>query len=149
MARVAFAEDVKVSAALKLYGPRKQSQAGWIDQASAFYTNLLSDEKLLRKMSLYGYSAPKLRAEESLLEALHAKIQLQAKETGEAQTATRERDKKIKELDSYVSNLRAIAKVAFYDSPQELEKLGILARGAPRRKKAAAENQAAAKGGAT
>jgi hypothetical protein len=37
-----------------------------------------------------------------------------------------------------VSNLRAIAKVAFYDSPQELEKLGIVTRGAARRKRAVA-----------
>jgi len=129
VARVAFADDAKVSAALKLYGPRKQSQAGWLDQTSAFYANLQSDEKLLRKMSQYGYSAQKIREEETLLEALHAKIQLRAKGTGQAQTATRERDRKIKELDSYVSNLRAIARVAFYESPQELEKPDPAARG--------------------
>jgi hypothetical protein len=138
VARVAFAEDAKVSAALRLYGPRKQSQDGWLDQASSFYANLESDPGLLGKMAKFGYSAQKLKAEAGLLEALHKKIQLQAKETGEAQTATMERDRKVKELDGYVSDLRAIAKVAFYESPQELEKLGIMARSAPRRKKAEA-----------
>jgi len=119
------------------------TQDGWLDQASSLYANLESDEKLLQKMAQFGYTAQKIRGEEALLDALREKIQLQAKETGEAQSATRERDKKIKELDSYVSNLRAIAKVAFYDSPQELEKLGIIARSAPRKKKAEAAKPSA------
>ena len=36
IARVVFGEEVMPAAALKLYGPRKQTAAGWMEQASAF-----------------------------------------------------------------------------------------------------------------
>lgn len=52
----------------------------------------------------------------------------QKKETGEAQAATQRRDKKIDELAKWVSDLRAVVKVALAGDPQQLEKLGILAR---------------------
>lgn len=52
----------------------------------------------------------------------------QKNETGEAQAATQARDKKLDELAKWVSDLRAVAKVALADDPQQLEKLGILAR---------------------
>jgi hypothetical protein len=50
----------------------------------------------------------------------------------------------MRELDSWVSDLRAICKVAFYDSPQELEKLGLASLNAPRRKRAAQASSAKA-----
>ena len=43
-----------------------------------------------------------------------------------------------------VSDLRAICKVAFYESKQDLEKLGFVSQSAPKRKKA--ESAPAAKG---
>jgi hypothetical protein len=52
----------------------------------------------------------------------------QKKETGEAQEATEMRDKALDNLAKWISNFRAVAKVALEDNPQQLEKLGILAR---------------------
>ncbi|HOX32825.1 MAG TPA: hypothetical protein PLB91_10860 [Spirochaetales bacterium] len=143
VARVAFSEDALASGSLKLYGPRKQSAAGQIDQAATFYANLLADPKLAAKMRRFGYDAAKLRAESELLEALRAKLLAKAKESGEAQAATVERNAKLRTLDAWVSDLRAICKVAFYGSREELEKLGLASVPAGRRKKAAP--QAAAK----
>jgi hypothetical protein len=137
VARVAFSEDAMASAALKLNGPRKQSLSGWMDQAATFYSNLGEGSTLAQGLLRFGYTAQKLQAEAALIEELRSKLQAQARETGEAQAATVERDAKLRELDSWVSELRAIARVAFYESPQELEKLGLLVLNAPRRKKAA------------
>ena len=136
VARVAFSEDALAGGALKLFGPRKQSTSGLIDQAATFYANLAADTKLVAKMSRFGYTEAKLKGEASQLEALRAKLQAQAKETGEAQAATAARDAKLRDLDAWVSDLRAICKVAFYGSPQELEKLGLTSMNGPRRKKA-------------
>jgi hypothetical protein len=144
VARVALAEESLANSALKLYGPRKETLSGLIDQASTFYANLCTEPKFCQKMLRFGYLPQKLQAEAMLVENLRQKIQLQAKETGEAQAATAERDKKIAELDAWVSDLRAIARVAFYESPQELEKLGIVALNSPRLKKT--EKAAAPKG---
>jgi hypothetical protein len=142
VARIVFGDEPNAAAALRLYGPRKLSISGWIDQAATFYANLRSEAKLAEKMGKYGYTADKLDAEAALVEELRKKAQAQAKETGEAQAATAERDKKLEELDAWVSDLRAICRVAFYESPQELEKLGVLVVNAARPKKKAAATTA-------
>lgn len=139
VARIAFSEDTLASGSLKLYGPRKQSASGQIDQAATFYANLLADPKLVAKMKRFGYDEAKLRAEAALLESLRGKLLTKAKETGEAQAATVERDAKLRALDAWVSDLRAICKVAFYGSREELEKIGCAPVPAARKRKAAPE----------
>jgi len=128
IARVAFQENVKADKAAMLYGRRKVSLSGWLEQAQAFYTNILSDSDFMNALSQYGYSQEKLEQESSLLIDVAAKIFQQKKEMGEAQAATQTRDKKIDELAQWVSDLRAVVKVALTEDPQQLEKLGILAR---------------------
>jgi hypothetical protein len=146
VARVAFGEDPKAIAALKLYGPRKQSLAGWLEQAGTFYANLASDSGLALRLARFGYDAAKLAAESARVEAVREKSQAKAQGTGTAQASTASRDKKLRELDVYVSELRTIARVAFYEEPQELEKLGVMALNGPRRaKKTASEAPVPAK----
>jgi len=50
VARVALQDDPKAHAALMLGGTRKQSLSGWIEQATAFYTNLLGDATEFRRV---------------------------------------------------------------------------------------------------
>ena len=125
IARLVFADDVQASTALKLLGSRKASLAGWLDQALFFYGNLAGQPTLMAKMGKYGYTPDKIRAEKALVEALQTKVQVQAKETGEAQQATVTRDAAVKKLDQWVGELRAILKVALADRPQVLESVGI------------------------
>lgn len=80
----------------------------------------------------YGYTPEKLKEEAALIEQVTAKNLIQKKEMGEAQEATQNRDKKLDDLATRISGLRAVAKVALDDNPQMLEKLGILARTTPR-----------------
>jgi anion-transporting ArsA/GET3 family ATPase len=128
IARVAFQEKIKADRATMLYGSRKRSLSGWLEQTQAFYANILSDSDFMNALSQYGYSQEKLEQESSLLNDVAAKIFQQKKEMGEAQAATQTRDKKIDELAQWLSDLRAVAKVALAEDPQQLEKLGILAR---------------------
>jgi hypothetical protein len=79
-------------------------------------------------MTKFGYTTDKLNNEYTLVKDVADKNLTQKKETGEAQQATELRDKKIDELDKWISDFRSIAKVALSDTPQKLEKLGILAR---------------------
>ena len=53
---------------------------------------------------------------------------MQEKEKGEAQAATKARDAAIDELQDWLSDYLAIAKVALEDNPQLLEGLGVLVR---------------------
>ena len=125
VARVAFRHDAKARAALMLAGDRKQSLSGWLQQASAFYANLLSEADLLTAMTQFGYDQAKLEAEQTLVEAVAAANLKQEKEKGEAQDATQERDAKLDELTTWMADFRAIARVALEGHPQWLEKLGF------------------------
>jgi hypothetical protein len=58
----------------------------------------------------------KLQDEAALMNRVYLKHLQQAKEIGEAQEATKIRDKALDELAVYVSNLWAIVKVALSDS---------------------------------
>ncbi len=132
IARVAFKDNIKADKAIMLFGDRKQSLSGWLEQARAFYSNIINDPGMLATIGEYGYLPEKLREEAALIDQVTTKHLAQKKEIGEAQEATQNRDKKLDELAIRVSGLRAVAKVALDESPQMLEKLGILARTTPK-----------------
>jgi anion-transporting ArsA/GET3 family ATPase len=128
IARVAFNDNIKADKTTMLFGRRKQSLSGWLEQARAFYKNLLGDTDFLAALSEFGYTEEKLRQESTLIDQVISKHLAQKKEIGEAQEATETRDKALDKLANWISDLRAVAKVALEDNPQQLEKLGILAR---------------------
>ncbi len=128
IARVAFNDNIKADKATMLFGRRKQSLSGWLEQAQAFYKNLLNDTAFLTTLSAFGYTEEKLQNESTLINQVIAKHLAQKKEVGEAQEATETRDKALDKLAHWISDLRAVAKVTLEDNPQQLEKLGILAR---------------------
>ena len=128
IARVALKESAKAGEAIMLYGVRKRSLSGWFEQARAFYANLLSDPEFITRLSAYGYTREKLEREFALLDQVIAKHLAQKQETGEAQEATAVRDEALEDLAAWISDFRAVAKVALAENPQQLEKLGMVAR---------------------
>jgi hypothetical protein len=145
VARVAFGEDPKAIAALKLYGPRKQSFSGWIDQAGTFYSNLSADPGLAGRLTRYGYDVGRIKAEAASVEAVRERSQAKTLGSGQAQSSTAARDRKLQELDAWVSELRTIARLALYENPQELEKLGVMVMNGPRKAKKAEASVGAGK----
>ena len=133
VARVAFGDDVRAITALKLYGPRKQSMAGWLEQADSFYASLSSDRRFAQSLSRFGYDAAKLATEAALVAEVRNKSQAHVQSNGAAQAATAARDAKFRDLDVWVSDFRTICRVAFYENPQELEKLGVMVLNGPRK----------------
>lgn len=125
IARIALAGNPKAEAALLLRGRRKQSLAGWLDQATTFYTNLLNDSDLTHQMAGYGYDAARLEAEATLVEAVAEAQAAQKQKKGSARQATRRRDDKIAELDNWLAEFRAIARIALEEQPTALKKLGL------------------------
>ena len=125
VAKIGFRQNPGAHTSLKLHGKRKYSLSGWLDQSTIFYTNLLGNETLLARMAEFGYDRDKLEAEFELVKAVRAADRAQEEEKGEAQNATKERDAKLDELDQWISDFKAIAKIAMADKPQLLEKLGF------------------------
>ena len=125
VARVALKDSAKGQAAMMLSGTRKQSLSGWIEQATAFYSNMLGNADLLAAMAAFGYDQANLAAEQALAQAVVNANLVQEKEKGEAQDATKLRDAKLDALDTWMSDFKAIATVALDEHPQWLEKLGF------------------------
>ena len=73
-------------------------------------------------------TAEKLKAQQRDIATLKTLKLNQKKEMGEAQVATKVRDKKIAELDKWAKKYKKVATIVFEDQPQVLEKLGILVR---------------------
>ena len=127
IARIALEDEAKSDTGLQLSGARKQTFSGWYLQAGTFYTNLLSRKALVNKMGVYGYSRESLAKEKGVVDGTAATYQRHAAQSGEAQVATQEKDRKLDELDDWVSALRAVCEIALYDDREQLEKLGPLA----------------------
>ena len=127
IARLAFRGNDSARNALGLSGERKQSISGWLDETRRFYNNLLRTPTFLAKMATFNYSQAKLEAELALVEQVSTLRELQHKERGEAQEATKVRDAKLDELDQWLADYKVVAEVALATSPQQLEQLGWIA----------------------
>lgn len=126
IARIALKSNRAAFQKLDLVGNRNQSLSGWLGQAKQFYLNALSDTDVLAKMVNFGITQEKLEAGKQLVEATETANANQEKEKGEAQQATLERDKVFDQLEEWLSDFLAIARIALEEKPQLLEKLGVV-----------------------
>ncbi|PKL24469.1 MAG: hypothetical protein CVV47_08465 [Spirochaetae bacterium HGW-Spirochaetae-3] len=127
LTRVALRDDPKGSEALGLGGPRKQSISGWYEQAGDFYANLLGDPAYVLSLERFGYTLKRLQEEKLVVDGVMGARDDRATESHQAKASTAARDRKLDALDLGVSDLRAVCEVAFYDTPEELSKLGPMA----------------------
>ena len=125
LARIAFKKDPLAQTTLALGGSRKQSLTGWLKQAEQFYRNLLITPVLLAGMAPFGYDAAAVQAEYDLVLAVRAANMDQEVEKGEAHKATQTRDEVLDELDEWLSDFRAVSRIAFADDAQKLEGMGF------------------------
>lgn len=128
IARIAFQNNPGVATELDLNGDRKRSFSGWLSQIQQFYTNALTNSTILQGLGEYGITEAILKQYQQEVNAVEAANLQQEKEKGDAQNATQQRDKAIDELNQWLSDFIAIARIALEAEPQLLESLGILAR---------------------
>ena len=125
IARVAFQDNVQARATLRLAGSRAQALAGWLEQATVFYQNLLAYPDLQAKMAPFGYTADRLTAELALVRAVETANQRQEAAKGAARAATQDRDEKLRALRAWLKDFRVIAPIALADRLQALETLNL------------------------
>lgn len=128
LARLAFRGDVGAQKALHLSGGRKRSFPRWLEQTTLFYNNLLADAALMAEMERFGVGADELEAARREVDGVAQANQDQEREIGEAQKATLRRDEALDALAEWMSTSRALARILLADDPQQLEKMGLLAR---------------------
>ncbi len=128
IARIAFKNNPGIATQLAINGTRKRNFSGWLLQAKQFYINALGNPEILKGLAEYGITKAKLQGCQKQMEIVETANLTQEKEKGEAQNATKIRDRAMDELNEWSSDFIAIARIALEEEPQLLESLGILER---------------------
>ncbi len=126
LARIVYKNNVTRSHQLGLHGDRKNSYAEWKVQADQFYNAALADAAIQTDLSAFGVMLATLQEAKALIDAADGAWHTQKKEAGEAQEATQLRDEALDKLQDAYSDMIAVARVAFADDAQKLERMGIV-----------------------
>jgi hypothetical protein len=128
VARVAFKGDVNIQAQLHLNGRRSEVFGIWVHETEHFFINSLNTPAILEGFVNFNVSAEDLQRGQEKVEAVKAANSHQEKMKGEAQRSTEMRDTALEELRAWMYDFFKIARIAFADDRQQLEKFKILAR---------------------
>jgi len=128
LCRVGLKDKPGVLHSLRATGTRNRSLTGFIKDARMLYTNLLSQPEYLAIMARFCVTAELLENANAEIDALEKASQAYFREKGEAQDMTIKRDQLFDNLYNWYSDFRAVLRLALTDSPQLLEKLGIIVK---------------------
>lgn len=124
--RVAFQSNLLALEKLGLFGRRKESLSGWLEQTNLFFTNAIADVDIIAGFANFGITQQRIEDGKALVETVESANTVQEKEKGEAQQATIDRDKAVDNMDQFMSDFRKIARIALEIKPQLLEMLSII-----------------------
>ena len=128
LARIALKGNTKEQIALGLHGRRKRTLDSWLSEAELFYHNIRQSETAKAAMQNFRYTDEKWTAEAALVDAVVEAVREREIRKGEAQNTTRIKNRKMKEMDAWMQDFVAVARIALEAHPQWLEKLGIFVR---------------------
>lgn len=126
IARVAFRDDAFVLKSLGILENTRSTLSGWLGQARQFYTVAVQKENILNGLSTYLITKEELETGNQAITEIEKLNVMQECEKSEAQQATLERDSSIDELERWLWDLQAIARIALEEKPQLLEMLSIV-----------------------
>lgn len=126
LSRIALKGNRDAEASMRLTGPRIRTFHNWVGkQARPFYQNAVNDDEIMDALRRFLIDKRRLKIEWQSIEQAQSLLGQRDDETGEAQAATLARDKKMDEVDAWIGDFREVARVAFKDNPQWLERIGI------------------------
>lgn len=128
VARIALKGNVGILSSIKATGGRNRTLSRWLVDSRAFCSNLLGKETALQAMTKFGHDEAKIKALLDQIDQVEKAHQIQLDGKGGAQQSTLDRDLALDKLFNWYSDFRGIARIAMYDKPQLLEKLGIVVK---------------------
>jgi hypothetical protein len=144
-ARNEFRKEKAVLAELGLDGPMPTSLPAFLTMALAAFTNVAGNPAIATRLAAdYNYTPERLAAERATIEDLITAQRQQEAAKGAAELATAEQDAAMATFRAEMSALRTMAKEAFREQPQLVEKIGIVRRASPTPKQRMAGKKAAA-----
>jgi hypothetical protein len=131
---------------LNLYGRKKRTIAGYLEQVRALYDTLLQEPTILEKLVKFNITGETIQVKLKEIDELEQSYRLFEKANKSSQDATDIRNKDFEKLRDWIRIFQNACRIALRERPQLLENVGILVRSTkPRRKHAAppaAENAA-------
>ena len=127
-AKVIFKKDSATSEKIGITGATPLAYLKFVDTTKTFYTQALQDTAIQNKLARLKISPEELQDAEKQIAELEVARAFYLREKGESQEATQLKDQAFSELDDWMADFYAVAKIALEDQPQLLESLGILVR---------------------
>ena len=128
LARILYEHEVGRRLQLGLSGRRPRSHDGWLLQAEQFYVPALNNPAIQAELATVGITLASLQEVREMVEGVAAAWYNQKTAAGIAQEATRTRNAALQILRHAYSNLIAVARIAFADDLQKLERMGIVVK---------------------
>ena len=128
-AKVVFRNDSLTADKLAITGIMPRTYIKWLEAAKKFYSVTSVDTTIQAKLARLKISVDDLTAANTLISELDVARAVYLKEKGESQDATKAKDAAFAQIDDWMSEFYAVAKIGLEDSPQLLEALGKTIRG--------------------
>lgn len=127
-AKVIFRKDEVTKEKLGVNGILPKAYVNWLETVKKFYSVALSDTDIQAKLARLKITPEHLDETNQLITEVEAARSDYLREVGESQNATKVKDAALAELDDWMRDFYAVAKIALDDKPQLLEALGKFVR---------------------
>jgi hypothetical protein len=126
--KVVFRKDETTLNSLGLKGSLPQAYIKWLETVKKFYSVAIGNSNIETKLIRLKVTQTELQETVALIAELETNRAEYLKEKGESQDATKLKDTAFGEIDDWMSEFYAVAKIALEDNPQLLESLGKFVR---------------------
>ncbi len=123
-AKIVFRNDGLTLEKLWLLGSLPQIYIKWLETVRKFYTVAAEDPEIQPKLLRLRISADDITAANALIDEVKTARTNYLREVGESQDATKAKDAAMAEMEDWMSEFYAVARIALEDNPQLLEALG-------------------------
>ena len=126
--KVIFRKEPTTLSKLALTGSLPTAYIKWLETVKKFYTVASADSDVQSKLVRLKITTEEINGTIELITNLELARAEYLREKGESQDATKLKDKAFGEIDDWMSEFYAVAKIALEDNPQLLESLGKFVR---------------------
>jgi len=126
--KVIFRKDLVTLNKLALTGSLPTAYIKWLETVKKFYEVASTEDDIQTKLLRLKISTEDLNGTIELIANLELARAEYLREKGESQDATKAKDNAFGEIDDWMSEFYAVAKIALEDNPQLLESLGKFVR---------------------
>lgn len=127
-AKVIFRKDPVVLEQLALTGSVSKAYIKWLETLKKFYNTAKDAQEVITKLQRLKVTSNDINETLNKITQLESARSKYLQEKGESQQATQAKDSAIANIDDWMTEFYAVARIALEDKPQLLEALGKVVR---------------------